>query len=46
MRISDIEIIGKKRTNRNKRQRNSPMEPNKVAQSQKVGEYMPQEDGR
>src|SRR5438128_12338556 len=43
-RISAIEIIGKNRTNTNNKLRNKPMEPNRVAQSQKVGEYMPQED--
>ena len=37
VRISKIEIIGKKRMNKNKRHRNRPIVPAKVAQSQNVG---------
>src|SRR5262245_16148969 len=45
VRISKIEIIGRKRTKRNSRVTNNPMVPMKVDQSQKVGRYMPHADG-
>src|SRR6516162_6000841 len=41
-RISAMEIIGRKRINTYSKLKNKPMEPNKVAQSQNVGEYIPQ----
>jgi hypothetical protein len=37
VRISAIEIIGRKRRNRNRSERNRPMVPMKVDQSQIVG---------
>src|SRR6266566_3518014 len=46
VRISKIEIIGKKRMNRNTRERKSPIVPIKVAQSHTVPAYMPHDDGR
>ena len=36
VRISKIEIIGRNRTNRNSRKKNSPIEPMNIAQSQTV----------
>ena len=45
-RISKIEIIGRKRRNRNSSVRNRPIVPTKVDQSQNVGWYMPHDDGR
>ena len=45
-RISKIEIIGRKRRNRNSRARNSPIVPANVDQSQNVGEYLPHDEGR
>src|SRR5262249_51652129 len=45
-RITKIEIMGRKRKNRNRRATNSPMVPRNVAQSQTVGEYMPHADGK
>src|SRR3954471_12481668 len=46
VRISKIEIIGRKRRNRNSSDRNRPMVPMKVDQSQNVGAYMPHDEGR
>jgi hypothetical protein len=46
VRISKIEIIGRKRRNRNNSARNSPLVPMKVDQSQNVGAYMPHDEGR
>ena len=46
LRISDIEIAGNTRRNKNNKQKNKPSEPNSVAQSQNVGEYIPHDDGR
>src|SRR4029079_11090561 len=46
VRISKIEIIGRKRMNRKSSEKNSPSVPMKVAQSQIVPEYIPHEDGR
>src|ERR1022692_485047 len=46
MRISAIEIIGSKRTNRNSSVRNNPIEPTKVITSHLVGVYIPHDDGR
>src|SRR6185436_10380117 len=45
-RISKIEIIGRKRTNRNSSARNSPIVPANVEMSHTVGENMPQDEGR
>src|SRR6266567_3614097 len=44
-RDSEIEIIGRKRMNKNNRVRNNPTLPKSVAQSQTVGKNMPQADG-
>src|SRR5579885_2608365 len=46
VRISAMEIIGRKRKNRNSSARNRPIVPTKVPQSQIVGEYMPHDEGR
>src|SRR5262249_40499052 len=46
VRISKIEIIGKKRMNRNMSDMKKPIVPTKVMTSKRVGEYMPQLDGR
>src|SRR5581483_6559901 len=45
-RISDIAIAGRYRTNTKINATNSPIVPAKVDQSQMVGRYMPQDDGR
>src|SRR5439155_18285025 len=45
-RTSEMEIIGRKRTNRNSSDKNKPMLPKSVAQSQKVGKYICQLEGR
>src|SRR5256714_10296555 len=45
-RDSEIEIIGRKRMNKNNSVRNSSMLPKSVAQSQIVGKNMPHADGR
>src|SRR3954471_8622721 len=39
-------MAGNTRRNRNSKQKNKPIVPMNVAQSQNVGEYMPHEDGR
>src|SRR5262249_38076256 len=46
VRISKIEIIGRKRRNKNSSAKNSPIGPTCVAQSHTVGRYLPQADGR
>ena len=46
VRISKMEIIGRNRRNRNNSVRNRPIVPRKVDQSQNVGAYMPQDEGR
>ena len=46
VRISKIEIIGRKRRNRNSSVRNSPIVPTNVDQSQNVGAHMPHDEGR
>src|SRR5262245_34806005 len=46
VRISKMEIMGRKRMNRKSSDRNSPIVPRYVAQSQRVGVYIPQEEGR
>ena len=46
VRISKIEIIGSTRMNRKNSVRNSPIVPKNVIQSQRVGQNMPQDDGR
>src|SRR5258705_417186 len=46
VRISKIEIIGRKRRNRNRSERNKPIVPRNVDQSQNVGWYIPHEEGR
>src|SRR5262245_21403349 len=46
VRISKIEIIGRKRRNRNSSARNKPMVPTYVAQSHVVGAYRPHDEGR
>src|SRR6476619_1221908 len=45
-RISKIEIIGSTRMNRKNSITNSPMVPKNVIQSHRVGQYIPQDDGR
>ena len=45
-RISKIEIIGRKRTNRNRSARKSPIEPAKSVMSHTVGVYVPHAAGR
>src|SRR6187200_843924 len=45
-RISDIDIAGNSRKNKNNKQKNNPSDPSKVAQSKNVGEYIPHDDGR
>src|SRR6266568_7792117 len=46
VRISKIEIIGRKRMNRNNSEKKNPRVPINIAQSHCVGWYMPQDDGR
>src|SRR5476649_1165778 len=46
VRISKIEIIGRKRRNRNSSDRNRPIVPRNVDQSQNVGAYRPHDEGR
>ena len=46
VRITKIEIIGRKRMNRNSRLEKRPMVPRNVAQSHTVPAYMPHDDGR
>src|SRR5205823_2602097 len=46
VRISKIEITGRKRMKRYKSVTNSPMEPMNIDQSHGLPWYMPQEDGR
>src|SRR6266550_6987885 len=44
--ISKIEIIGKKRMNRNNKLRKSPIVPRNIEKSQIVGLYIAQDEGR
>src|SRR5262249_19917739 len=46
VRISKIEIIGRKRINRNSNAKKNPIVPMNIAQSHWLGEYMPHDDGR
>src|SRR5205085_16910 len=46
VRISKMEIIGRKRMKSASRKRKSPIEPRYIAQSQIVPWYMPHDDGR
>src|SRR5262249_17949204 len=46
VRISAIEIIGRKRMNNSRRVKNRAIVPRNVVQAQTVGEYMPQDDGK
>src|SRR5258706_6382102 len=46
VRISKMEMTGRKRTNRKSSARNNPMVPTKVMMSQRVGWNMPQDEGR
>src|ERR1043165_3485736 len=46
VRISKIEIIGRKRMNRNNSAKKNPIVPINIAQSHCVGLYMPHEEGR
>src|SRR5205814_2431031 len=46
VRISKIEIIGRKRMKSASRKRKSPIEPRYIAQSQIVPWYIPHDDGR
>src|SRR5438045_1460826 len=45
VRISKIEIIGRKRMNRNNSEKKKPSVPTNMAQSHCVGWYMPHDDG-
>src|SRR5665213_2515309 len=45
LRVSEMAIIGKKRTNKIISVKNNPTLPASVAQSQNVGRYIPQADG-
>ena len=44
--ISKIEIIGKKRMNKNNRLKNSPIVPINIEKSQMVGRYIAQDEGK
>src|SRR3954468_2271573 len=46
VRISKIEMTGRKRMKRKSSVRNNPMVPTNIDQSQTVGVYMPHDDGR
>src|SRR5207244_13086494 len=46
VRISKIEIMGRKRKKRNRRETNRPIVPRNVDQSQNVGWYIPHDEGR
>src|SRR6187397_2859361 len=46
VRISKMEIIGRKRRKRNSSARNKPIVPTYKPQSQTVGEYRPHDEGR
>ena len=44
--ISAIEIIGRKRMNRNIKAKKNPIVPRNMLQSHTVGAYMPHDDGK
>jgi hypothetical protein len=46
VRISKIEIIGRKRINRNSSVKKKPIVPTNIPQSHCVGWYIPHDDGR
>ena len=41
-----MEIIGRKRTNKNSSAKNRPIVPRNIIQSHEVAEYMPHDEGR
>src|ERR671929_1053047 len=46
VRISKMEMTGRKRMKRNIRKKKKPMVPKNMVKSKMVGAYMPQEEGR
>ena len=46
VRISKIEIIGRKRRNKNSKVKKNPIVPMNIPQSHIVGWYIPQDDGK